>query len=83
MAEPSGEKPGTSPTLPAREESIGMGLAIASLIVFLIVAVGAFWAINGNALTAATSSPAIAAEAKPTEPRQPEAANQTKLDHER
>jgi len=73
MAEPTGETPGTAPASVARHGTIAMGVAIASLIAFFIVAIGAFWAINGDALNATVSRPAIAVEAetatvRPTSP---------------
>lgn len=55
MAEPTAEGRAAPAASVTRQGSIGMGIAIASLIVFLILAVGAFWAINGDAMTVSTS----------------------------
>ena len=54
-AESSGKARSAASASVARQGSIGMGIAIASLIAFLVIAVGAFWAINGDAMTASGS----------------------------
>lgn len=72
MAEPTGDARSAPSATVARQGSIGMGVAIASLIAFLILTVGAFWAINGDAMTAASARPAIGPETQTTHPRKPQ-----------
>lgn len=61
MADPIGEAHGTKAVV--RQNNVGMGVAIGSLLMFLLVAIGAFWAINGDVITG--PAPAMAAEANP------------------